>query len=156
MCLCSKNLAYFPFMHCPLVAKWKARWSIKAILIICHPCGIYLLQLAIYPRMLLTLEMLDTFVKAKTHIWTFGLQMKNIVYILQNTLIFPQLTDSKEHCFGVYILLLCGGYFDFCEKVAKVRCLTIQEPLLLNILLLSMDITLQCIKAIFWCIRVVI
>ena len=29
MCLCSHhNLAYFPFMHCPLVANQKTRWSI--------------------------------------------------------------------------------------------------------------------------------
>ena len=26
------NLAFFPFMHCPLVANWKTRWSIK----VCH------------------------------------------------------------------------------------------------------------------------
>ena len=35
-----------PFMQCPLVANINARWSIKAILTICHPYGIYLLQLA--------------------------------------------------------------------------------------------------------------
>ena len=26
--LCSKQSSFFPFMHCPLVASWKTRWSI--------------------------------------------------------------------------------------------------------------------------------
>ena len=30
ICVCvQNNLAYFPFMHCPLVANWKMRWSIN-------------------------------------------------------------------------------------------------------------------------------
>ena len=32
ICVCvQNNLAYFPFMHCPLVANWKTRWSIGKV-----------------------------------------------------------------------------------------------------------------------------
>ena len=31
MCLCSKQSSFFPFMHCPLVANQKTRWSISKL-----------------------------------------------------------------------------------------------------------------------------